>query len=131
MKKNKLLGFVSGFICLALALPSIGSAKTPPATAEAFAAAPSISKVSISADGNRIAFGYTTATGETQVRVLDLPSKKTVGVSVGDKKLRGLYFEDGGDILITPVTPSVDLARNRKFFVPFHSTLKPPISATF
>ncbi|OYU51293.1 MAG: hypothetical protein CFE27_12310 [Alphaproteobacteria bacterium PA1] len=101
MKKNKLLGLVSGSICLALALPSIGSAKTPPATAEAFAAAPSISKVSISADGSRIAFGYTTATGETQVRVLDLPSKKTVGVSVGDKKLRGLYFEDGGDILIT------------------------------
>jgi dipeptidyl aminopeptidase/acylaminoacyl peptidase len=90
------VAFLSG-----LALPMAGVAKTPPATAEAFAAAPKISEVAISADGNRIAFGYTTETGETQVRVLDVPSKKTVGVSVGDKKLRDIRFEDGGDVLIT------------------------------
>ena len=88
-------------ICLALMLPSIVSAQTASGTAEAFAAAENISKVAISADGNRIAFGYTTAIGETQVRVTDLTTKKTTAVSVGTSKLRWIRFEDGGDVLIT------------------------------
>ena len=101
MRRNRLLSFVSGSIFTALALPSLAWAKTPPATAEAFAAAPVISRVAISADGNRIAFGYTTATGESQVRVLDVPTNKTIGVEVGTNKLRSIQFEDGGDVLIT------------------------------
>jgi dipeptidyl aminopeptidase/acylaminoacyl peptidase len=88
-------------ICLALLIPGIVSAQTASGTAEAFAAAQSISKVAISADGNRIAFGYTTAIGETQVRVTDLRTKKTTAVSVGTSKLRWIRFEDGGDVLIT------------------------------
>ena len=86
---------------MALSWPTSASAKAPPATAEAFAAAPVISEVAISADGNRIAFGYTTATGESQVRVLDVPTNKTMGVDVGTNKLRSIQFEDGGDVLIT------------------------------
>ncbi len=86
---------------MALSWPALGWAKAPPATAEAFAAAPVISRVAISADGNRIAFGYTTATGESQVRVLDVPTNKTMGVDVGTNKLRSIQFEDGGDVLIT------------------------------
>ncbi|MCA3693729.1 S9 family peptidase [Aquidulcibacter sp.] len=101
MRRKLLLNLVAGSICLAGIFPSLSLAKPAPATAEAFAASPNISRVAISADGNRIAFGYTTATGETQVRVLDVPSKKTVGVTVGDKKLRSVRFEDGGDVLIT------------------------------
>lgn len=101
MKKNMLLSRIAGLIFVGLVWPNWGLAKTPPATAEAFAAAPNISRVSISADGNRIAFGYTTATGETQVRVLDLPTNKTAGVDVGTMKLRSIQFEDGGDVLIT------------------------------
>lgn len=86
---------------MALALPSLAWAKAPPATAEAFAAAPVISRVAISADGNRIAFGYTSANGESQVWVLDLPTNKKIGVDVGPNKLRSIQFEDGGDVLIT------------------------------
>ena len=86
---------------MALSWPTLGWAKAPPATAEAFAAAPVISEVAISADGNRIAIGYTTATGESQVRVLDVPTNKTMGVDVGTNKLRSIQFEDGGDVLIT------------------------------
>jgi dipeptidyl aminopeptidase/acylaminoacyl peptidase len=101
MGKIRLVGLVAGSIYLALALPTLGWAKAPPASAEAFAAAPVISRVAISADGNRIAFGYTTATGESQVRVLDVPTNKTIGVEVGTNKLRSIQFEDGGDVLIT------------------------------
>ena len=101
MGKISLVGLVVGSIYLALALPTLGLAKAPPSSAEAFAAAPVISKVAISADGNRIAFGYTTATGESQVRVLDVPTNKTIGVEVGTNKLRSIQFEDGGDVLIT------------------------------
>lgn len=101
MGKNWFLSLVTGFICIMLGAPNLVSAKTPPASAEAFAAAPVISRVAISADGNRIAFGYTTATGESQVRILDIPTNKTIGVEVGSNKLRSIQFEDGGDVLIT------------------------------
>ncbi len=101
MGKIKLLGLVAGSIYSALAWPTLGWAKARAAPAEAFAAAPVISEVAISADGNRIAFGYTTATGESQVRVLDVPTNKTIGVEVGTNKLRSIQFEDGGDVLIT------------------------------
>jgi dipeptidyl aminopeptidase/acylaminoacyl peptidase len=86
---------------MALSWPTLGWAKAPPATAEAFAAAPVISRVAISADGNRIAFGYTSANGESQVWVLDVPTNKKIGVDVGPNKLRSIQFEDGGDVLIT------------------------------
>jgi dipeptidyl aminopeptidase/acylaminoacyl peptidase len=101
MRTNKLLGLVAGSIYSALAWPTLGWAKAPPATAEAFAAAPVISRVAISADGNRIAFGYTSANGESQVWVLDVPTNKKIGVDVGPNKLRSIQFEDGGDVLIT------------------------------
>lgn len=83
MGKNWSLSLVTGFICIMLGAPNLVSAKTPPASAEAFAAAPVISRVAISADGNRIAFGYTTATGESQVRILDIPTNKTSGLTSG------------------------------------------------
>jgi hypothetical protein len=49
MGEIRLLGLVEGSIYLALAWPSLGWAKAPPATAKAFAAAPVISEVAISA----------------------------------------------------------------------------------
>jgi dipeptidyl aminopeptidase/acylaminoacyl peptidase len=101
MSFKAFIKLVSKVICIAAILPGIASAKAPVGTAEAFAAAPNISKVAISADGNRVAFGYTSASGETQVRVTDFTTKKTSGVKIGFRKLRGIQFEDGGDVLIT------------------------------
>jgi len=49
MGEIRLLGLVEGSIYLALAWPTLGWAKAPPATARAFAAAPVISEVAISA----------------------------------------------------------------------------------
>lgn len=71
------------------------------ATPADFAVAPNISHIALSADGNRIAFGYSTPTGGTQVRILEISTKKVVGLAIGDNKLRRVQFEDGGDVLVT------------------------------
>lgn len=104
----------SGLLGMVWMSPTFGLAKPPPA--EAFAATQKITDVAISADGNRIAFAYSSDLGETQVRVMDLSTRKAVGVSVGDKKLRDITFEDGGDVLITASdTTQVDTFKDEMF----------------
>ncbi len=101
MKVRFILSIIMGSIFVALGVPSIASSKTPPASAEAFAAPPAFSDVAVSSDGNRIAFGVSTAAGGSEVRIFDMLLQRTVAVDVGDNKLSHIQFEDGGDLLIT------------------------------
>jgi dipeptidyl aminopeptidase/acylaminoacyl peptidase len=83
-------------VCL---LPITALAGPRPA-AEAFAALPTFSSITLSADGTKIAFGAPRADGNLNIGIYDFATRTTQAIDSTTNKLRGLSFEDGGKLMI-------------------------------
>jgi dipeptidyl aminopeptidase/acylaminoacyl peptidase len=91
---------VALFACTLAALPISTMARERPA-AEAFAALPTLSNLAISADGKKLAYGAPSTDGNLNVVIFDLITKKAGTITLTASKLRGIQFEDGGQVLVT------------------------------
>jgi dipeptidyl aminopeptidase/acylaminoacyl peptidase len=81
-------------------VPNAGSAAPRPAP-EAFAALPSFSDIALSTDGQKIAYSVPRQDGNLDVVIYDLTTRQFGSVGLQSNKVRGLQFEDGGQLLVT------------------------------
>jgi hypothetical protein len=87
----------AGFVSLS-ALPAHAGPRAP---AEAYAALPTFSDIALSPDGKKIAYSMPRQDGNLDVIVYDLTTRQAGSIGLESSKVRGLTFEEGGQILVT------------------------------
>ncbi len=92
------------FAGAALAIFWSAAALAGPPPLDVYGKLPTLSDVKLSPDGDKLAYAQQEGDGRA-IEVTDLTGKnKTVGISIGDKKLRGLMWAGDGHLLILTST---------------------------